>query len=72
MGWTCNRYGKMRNTFRILFGQPEGKGPLGRPRRRWDVMDIKETVCEGTKRIYLRVRPQVKRFSGQNKLKKYF
>lgn len=25
----------MRNTYRILVGKPEGKGMLGRPRRRW-------------------------------------
>jgi hypothetical protein len=27
--------GYKRNTYRILVGKPEGKGPLGRPRRRW-------------------------------------
>jgi hypothetical protein len=27
--------GKKRNAYRILVGKPEGKGPLGRPRRRW-------------------------------------
>jgi hypothetical protein len=26
--------GKKRNTYRILVGMPEGKRPLGRPRRR--------------------------------------
>jgi hypothetical protein len=25
-----------RNVYRILMGKPEGKGPLGRPRRRWE------------------------------------
>jgi hypothetical protein len=24
-----------RNTYRLLMGNPEGKRPLGRPRRRW-------------------------------------
>jgi hypothetical protein len=24
-----------RNAYRILVGKPEGKRPLGRPRRRW-------------------------------------
>jgi hypothetical protein len=24
-----------RNAYRILVGKPEGKTPLGRPRRRW-------------------------------------
>jgi hypothetical protein len=27
--------GEMRNAYRILVGKPEGKRPLGRPRRRW-------------------------------------
>jgi hypothetical protein len=27
--------GKRRNAYRILVGKPEGKRPLGRPRRRW-------------------------------------
>jgi hypothetical protein len=28
--------GKMRNGYNILFGKPEGKRPLGRPRHRWE------------------------------------
>jgi hypothetical protein len=38
--------GKMRNAYKILVGKPEGKKPLGRPRRRWEDnirMDIGET-----------------------------
>jgi hypothetical protein len=27
--------GTKRNAYRILVGNPEGKRPLGRPRRRW-------------------------------------
>jgi hypothetical protein len=27
--------GEKRNAYRILVGKPEGKGPLGSPRRRW-------------------------------------
>jgi hypothetical protein len=27
--------GQKRNAYRILLGKPEGKRPLGRPRRRW-------------------------------------
>jgi hypothetical protein len=27
--------GEKRNIYRILVGKPEGKRPLGRPRRRW-------------------------------------
>jgi hypothetical protein len=35
-----------RNVFRVLVGKPEGKRPLGRPRRRWDdgnILDLRET-----------------------------
>jgi hypothetical protein len=27
--------GEKRNAYKILVGKPEGKRPLGRPRRRW-------------------------------------
>jgi hypothetical protein len=29
------RMGEKSNAYRILVGKPEGKRPLGRPRRRW-------------------------------------
>jgi hypothetical protein len=28
--------GEVRGIFRILVGRPEGRKPLGRPRRRWE------------------------------------
>jgi hypothetical protein len=34
-----------KNTCRVLMGKPEGKRPLGRPRRRWEDnirMDLRE------------------------------
>ena len=38
-----------RNTFRVLVGKPEGKRPLGRPRRRWEnniKNDLREVGCD--------------------------
>jgi hypothetical protein len=35
MGSACSTNGENRNAYRILVGKPEGKRPLGRPRRRW-------------------------------------
>jgi len=29
------RMGEERGVYRVLLGKPEGKRPLGRPRRRW-------------------------------------
>jgi hypothetical protein len=37
--------GQKRNAYRILVGKPEGKRPLGRPRRRW-VYNIKMDLRE--------------------------
>jgi hypothetical protein len=37
--------GEKRNAYRILVGMPEGKRPLGRPRRRW-VDNIKINFSE--------------------------
>jgi hypothetical protein len=42
--------GEKRNAYRILVGKPEGKRPLGRPRRRWVdniQMDHREIGCDG-------------------------
>jgi hypothetical protein len=30
------RTGEGRSVYRVLVGRPEGKRPLGRPRRRWE------------------------------------
>jgi hypothetical protein len=35
MGGACSTNGKKRNAYRLLVEKPEGKRPLGRPRRRW-------------------------------------
>jgi hypothetical protein len=39
------RMGEKRNVYRLLVGKPEGKRPLGRPRRRW-IDNIKIDVLE--------------------------
>jgi len=44
------RRGDRRGVFRVLVGKPEGKRPLGRPRRRWNdniKIDLQEEGCEG-------------------------
>ena len=44
------RMGEGRGVYRVLVGKPEGKGPLGRPRCRWEdniKMDLKKVGCEG-------------------------
>ena len=50
MGWAGHvaRMGEERGVFRVLVGKPEGKRPLGRPRRRWVDnirMDLQEMGC---------------------------
>jgi len=42
------RVGEERGVYRILVGKPEGRRPLGRPRRRWVDnirMDLQEVGC---------------------------
>jgi hypothetical protein len=44
--------GEKRNVYRLLVGKPEGKRPLGRPRRRWldnikiDLLEIELVVVD--------------------------
>jgi hypothetical protein len=45
-----------RGVYRALFGRPEGKRPLGRPRRRWDdniKVDLREIGIDGANWIRL-------------------
>jgi hypothetical protein len=45
-----------RGIYSVLKGNPEGKRPLGRPRRRWEEsiqMDLQEVGCRGMDWIYL-------------------
>jgi hypothetical protein len=39
------RMGEKRNVYRLLVGKPEGRRPLGRPRRKW-IDNIKMDVLE--------------------------
>jgi len=44
------RMGESRGVYRVLVGKPEGKRPLGTPRRRWEdniKMDVQEVGCGG-------------------------
>ena len=48
--------GEGRGVYRVLVGKPEGKRPLGRPRRRWEdniKMDLQEVECGGVDWIEL-------------------
>jgi hypothetical protein len=45
MGGACGAHGGVRGAYNILVGRPEGRRPLGRPRRRWEdniKMDLRE------------------------------
>jgi hypothetical protein len=54
MRWAghVERMGEKRNVYRLLVGKPEGKRPLGRPRRRWkdnikmDLIEIGVSVVD--------------------------
>jgi len=53
---TVARTGEIRNAYSILVGKPEGNGPLGRPRCRWEDntrMDLREIGWEGVNWIHL-------------------
>jgi len=49
MGGACSAYGEGRGLYRVLVGKPEGKRPLGRPRRSWDdnIKWIFRKLCVG-------------------------
>jgi hypothetical protein len=45
---------EMRNAYKIMVGNPEGKTPLGRPRHRWILGNCNWKVWIGF--IWLRIR----------------
>jgi hypothetical protein len=54
---TCVR--EKRKVYKVLLGKPEGKRPLGRPRRRWEDgirMDLRDTGWDGVYSGYLWLR----------------
>jgi hypothetical protein len=58
MRWTGHvaRMGEGRGSYRLLVGRPEGKRPLGRPRRRWEdniKLDLREIGIDGANWIRL-------------------
>jgi hypothetical protein len=56
VGWTCGTHGEGRGVYRVLVGRPEGKRPLGRPRREWEdniEMDLGEIGIDGSNWIQL-------------------
>jgi hypothetical protein len=56
VGWTYGTHGEGRGVYRVLIGRPEGKRPLGRPRRRWKdniKMYLREIRMDGANWIQL-------------------
>jgi hypothetical protein len=50
MGGACSTYGDRRGEYMVLVGKPEERGPLERPRRRWEdniKMDLREIELRG-------------------------
>jgi hypothetical protein len=50
------RMGEGKGDYRVLVGRPAGKGPLGRPRRRWEdniKMDLRGIGIDGANWIQL-------------------
>jgi hypothetical protein len=53
VGRTCGTHGGRRGVYRV-FGRPEGRRPLRRPRRRWEdniKLDLGEIGLDGAKWI---------------------
>ena len=59
MRWAghVTRMGESRSVYMVLVGKPEGKRPLGGPKRRWKdniKTDLQEVRCGGIDWIWLR------------------
>jgi len=63
MKWAehVKRMGERRGVYRVVVGKPEGKRPLGRPRRRWedniklDLLEVEWGRGAWTGLIWLRI-----------------
>jgi hypothetical protein len=58
MRWAGNvaSMGEKRHAYGVLVGKPEGRRPLGRPRRRWEddiIKDLREILEGGMDLIHL-------------------
>ena len=58
MRWAghVERMGEGEGIYRVLVGKPEGKRPLGIPRRRWEddiKVDLQDVGCGGTEWVEL-------------------
>jgi hypothetical protein len=59
--------GEERKVYRVLVGKPEGKRPLGRPRRRWEDgirMDLREIGFGGGVVDWIRLAQDRDRWRG--------
>ena len=58
MGGACGTYGLEERCIQVFVGRPDGKRPLGTPKRRWEntiKMDLQEVGWESwTEIIWLR------------------
>jgi hypothetical protein len=68
----CSADGEEERRVRVLVEKPEGKGPLGRPRRRWEDnirMDVQKGGCAGWNRFgWLRIETGGERCECGNEL----
>jgi hypothetical protein len=61
MGGVCSTNREKRNAYRLLVGKPEGRRPLGRPRRRWldnfrmDLVEVRWGDVDWTGLVWLRI-----------------
>jgi len=67
MDGACSSMGERRGAYRILVGRPEGKRPLGIPRRRWKG-NFKVLKCICWLFIYFGLKWVFKKWDGEHGL----